>query len=164
MIKSILRPACTSILLAVTCCQLAGCSRSDKPATYPVHGSVVYRGKPLSGAAVAFLAPGSPRVATGKTDDAGNFQLTTFEPNDGAVPGTHEVTVKKYVTDPPPLPAVPPGGEADPAVEARYTMDMARWLETAKFAIPEKYTDRTQSGLRFEVKEGENDFKIELVD
>jgi len=143
---------------------LPGCSQSDRRATYPVRGTVTYRDKPLEGARVTFLAPGAPRAAGGTTDEAGNFSLTTFEPNDGAIPGTHEVTVKKYETDPPLLPQAPADGELDPSVEAKYTLEMARWTETAKFAVPKKYTDRKTSDLRFEVVNGENDFKIELVD
>jgi hypothetical protein len=124
----------------------------------------MYQGKPLTGASVTFMGQGAPRAAIGKTDEAGNFQLTTFEPGDGAVAGTHEVTVKKYASDPPPLPQASPDGTVDPAAERRYTAKMAGWLETARFAIPKKYTDQRTSDLRYEVVAGENDFKIELVD
>jgi hypothetical protein len=144
-------------------CALTGCGRSDRPATYPVHGSVKYQGKPVPGASITFMAYGAPRAAVGKTDEAGNFQLTTFEPNDGAVPGMHEVTVKKYTTEPPPMPT-PQQAEADPASADRYTAAMVRWTESARFAVPKKYTDRNTSDLRCEVKDGENKFLIELVD
>jgi hypothetical protein len=129
-----------------------------------VRGTVTYRGKPLAGASVTFMAQGAPRAAVGKTDEAGNFQLTTFEPGDGAVPGTHSVTVKKYTSEPPPLPQVPPDGQLDPSVEERYTQAMAKWYETARFAVPKKYTDQKTTDLRFEVVSGEHDFKIELSD
>jgi hypothetical protein len=109
------------------------------------------------------MGQGAPRAAVGKTDAAGNFQLTTFETNDGAVPGMHEVTVKKYTTDPPPMPTVQEA-EADPASADRYTTALVRWTESAKFAVPKKYTDRATSDLRFEVTDRDNDFKIELVD
>jgi len=152
------------ILLLVACCVMPGCNRSDRPATYPVRGNVTHRGKPVAGASVAFLTPGAPRAAVGTTDEAGNFRLTTFEPDDGAIPGTHEVTVKKYDTAPPKLPEAPASGELDPAVEDRYTAELARWTETARFAVPNKYTDRKTTDLHLEVVAGENDFKIELVD
>jgi hypothetical protein len=143
---------------------LLGCNQSAAPPTYPVRGTVTYQGKPLTGAAVAFMADGASRVATGKTDDTGSFQLTTFQENDGAVPGSHVITVKKYQTDPPALPVAPPDGSVSPADEAKYTAAMARWLETAKIAVPKKYTDQRTSDLRQEVVAGENVFEITLVD
>ncbi|MGD9633737.1 MAG: carboxypeptidase-like regulatory domain-containing protein [Pirellulales bacterium] len=143
---------------------MLGCKGSSRAATYPVRGTITYHGQPLAGAAVTFMADGAARAATGKTDEAGTFQLTTFEPNDGAVPGTHVVTVKKYDSDPPPLPAAPANGAADPASEARYTAAMARWQETAKIAVPQKYTNQRTSDLHREVVAGENVFEIQLVD
>lgn len=164
MMNNYFRAACAGLVLLAAICVLQGCNRSDRPATYPVRGNVTYRGKPVAGASVTFMGPGAPRAAAGKTDEAGNFQLTTFEPNDGAVAGTHEVTVKKYASEPPQLPQAPADGVVDPEVEAQYTAAMARWLETARFAVPKKYTDRNTSDLRFEVVDGENEFNIELVD
>jgi hypothetical protein len=152
-----------AVLLAAGCL-LPGCNRSNDSATYPVRGSVSYQGKPLPGASVTFMADGASRAAVGKTDAAGHFQLTTFEENDGAVPGTHVVTIKKYDSDPPPLPAIPPGGAVDPADEAKYTAAMARWVGTAKLAIPRRYADRNATDLRREVVAGENSFEIDLVD
>jgi hypothetical protein len=151
-------------LVLAACCLIPGCNRSSGPATYPVRGTVTYLGKPVVGASVVFMADGASRAATGKTDGAGAFSLTTLEENDGAVPGTHVVTVKKYDSEPPSLPAAPADGATDPAVEAKYTAAMARWLETAKIAVPMKYTDRRTSDLRRAVVEGENSFEIELVD
>jgi hypothetical protein len=143
---------------------LLGCNQSAGPPTYPVRGNVTYQGKPLAGAAVTFMADGASRAATGKTDASGSFQLTTFKENDGAVPGSHVITVKKYQTDPPALPTAPPDGSVSPADEAKYTTAMARWLETAKIAVPKKYTDQRTSDLRQEVVAGENVFEITLVD
>jgi len=161
MLKCIHRFA-PAILFAVPLA-LAGCNFSDKPSTYPVRGNVVYKGVPVAGASIAFMGSGAPRAATGKTDESGSFQLTTFQPNDGAVPGMHEVTIKKYTTDPPPMPT-PEEAEKDPSSGDRYTAAMVKWTESAKLAVPKKYTDRATTDLHYEVKEGENDFQIELVD
>ena len=86
--------------LAITCTLLAAgaipaCTRNDRPAVVPVEGQVYYRDQPVAGARVTFLNADAPRAATGETDQAGHFRLSTFEPNDGAVPGTHAVTVVK---------------------------------------------------------------------
>jgi hypothetical protein len=109
------------------------------------------------------MATGAPRVASGKTDEQGNFQLTTFEPNDGAIAGMNQVTVKKYATEPPAMPT-PEQVEKDPTTSDKYTAAMVNWTKTATFAVPKKYTDSATSNLHYEVKEGDNEFKIELVD
>jgi hypothetical protein len=145
-------------------CSLPGCNRTDRPATFPVHGKVTYRGKPVADASVTFLAPGASRVAVGNTDESGSFQLSTFEQNDGAIVGTHEVTVKKYEHEPPPIPQAPANGQLDPAVEARFTEELARWQKTAHFAVPKKYTDRKTSDLHLKVEPHENELEVKLVD
>jgi hypothetical protein len=56
---------------------------------------VVYTdGTPASGSAVAFTGAG-PRAfaSTGNTAADGTFALSTFEENDGAVPGNYQVQV-----------------------------------------------------------------------
>ncbi len=153
-----------ALLPLVAGCLLLGCNQSNRPATYPVRGTVIYQGKPLAGASVTFMADGASRAAVGKTDETGSFQLTTYEQYDGALPGTYLVTVKKYGSEPPPLPTAPADGAIDPAGEEKYTAAMARWLETAKTAVPQKYADRRTSDLSREVVDGENSFEIELVD
>jgi hypothetical protein len=145
-------------------CVLLGCGGSDKPATYPVRGTVVYRGQPVPGASVTFMGDGAARAATGKTDASGTFQLTTYAANDGAVPGNHLVTVKKYDSDPPPFPTAAADGSVDPATEDKYNAAMARWMATAKLAVPKKYTDPKTSDLQQEVAEGDNSLEIQLVD
>jgi hypothetical protein len=158
------RTAGAALLPLFAGCLFLGCNRSNGLATYPVRGNVIYHGKPLAGASITFFADGASRAAVGKTDETGNFQLTTYEQNDGAVPGTHVVTVKKYDSEPPPLPTAPADGAIDPAVEAKHTAAMAHWLKTAKIAVPQKYADRNTSDLRRDVVEGENVFEIELQD
>lgn len=82
--------------LAVTAAILAGCSSGgSRPATAPVSGTVTLNGQPLEGATVVFMGEGASQAASGKTDASGKYQLTTFEPNDGAVIGNHQVTITK---------------------------------------------------------------------
>jgi hypothetical protein len=144
-----------------------GCEQSNRPATHPVRGTIVYRGKPVAGASVAFLAPGAPRLAVGTTDDAGRFSLTTYEPDDGAVLGTHVVTVQKLAMQPGPSYEVPGDGKFDNAAIERAMQEAAMRVEAAEKAgseLPARYANHNTSDLRLEVVEGENDFKIELGD
>lgn len=75
---------------------LTGCGGADNPATYPVSGIIQYKGKPLSNVGVTF-SPSQGRAAVGRTDENGKFTLTTFDPDDGAIEGTHRVTVAEVV-------------------------------------------------------------------
>jgi hypothetical protein len=149
---------------------LVGCSgRSERPTTVPVRGRLTYQGKPVAGATVAFLAPGAPRIAVGKTDDNGEFRLMTFTPDDGAIVGTHIVTVRKSSTQ-----AATPAegreasgdGAVDPATIEWAMKQSAEAMVKAKTvpSLPAKYADRKTSELRRDVVEGENYFEINLVD
>jgi hypothetical protein len=156
----------SAALLAVS--MGVSCSgRSDRLATVPVRGTVMYQGMPVAGATVAFLAPGAPRHAVGTTDDAGRFRLTTFEPGDGAIVGRHVVTVTKASGDAPAIPATPPGEATDAAAIDR-AMDQAaeahRQARKGPGALPEKYASERTSDLHVDVTESENEVELVLSD
>jgi hypothetical protein len=146
-----------SISLIMHC---VGCSNTaaDRPKLSPVSGSVTYKGKPVEGAVVSFSAKGAPRVATGRTNTEGKFQLTTFNTNDGAPLGEHVVTITKpRGTTAPPM-TVDTGG-------ADYTKAMANAANasTTDTELPLDYSDPAKSGLVRSVTEaGPNEFAIEL--
>jgi hypothetical protein len=73
---------------------VAGCGGSKK--AVPVKGTVTMDGKPVSLASVVFVPQkeGGP-LAQAMTNDNGDFELTTFQPNDGALPGEYNITVTK---------------------------------------------------------------------
>ena len=89
------------LLLLLGLAALPGCGDSGEYAVVPVSGIVTCQGKPVANANVNFspkaseersaLNPG--KLALGMTDAQGHFQLTTYENNDGAIIGTHTVTV-----------------------------------------------------------------------
>ena len=145
----------------------------NRPARVPAVGTITYRGVPLDEATVIFSPRGSGHGAVGRTDGSGKFELQTFDPGDGAVPGDYLVTVRKFEIDTQgasdSLAAggsdddsdmvggeVPRGGdgggyEPKPAIE--------------RSLIPEKYTGAASSGLEATVSAGvDNDFRFELVD
>ena len=78
----------------------SGCSsRAARPRTYPVSGTVTWKGQPVEAARVVFVpAAAGIEAASGVTDAAGKFQLTTFVAGDGAQPGEYRVKVSKYDT------------------------------------------------------------------
>lgn len=86
-------------LITVLVTGAAGCQRGPvRPATAPVAGRVATKdGTPCDGALVVLhpKAPGRSGDAkpVGKTADDGSFSLTTYEANDGAVPGPYGVTI-----------------------------------------------------------------------
>ena len=83
------------LLLGVTLLVALGCGRK----LVPVSGKVTLNGKALAGATVSFqpIAPeGSTEAgpgSQGKTNDNGEFTLTTSTGKPGAVPGKHRVRI-----------------------------------------------------------------------
>jgi hypothetical protein len=106
----------------------------------------------------------------GTTDAGGNYQLTTYDMNDGAMIGTHAVTVKKYGSDADEnteAPAAPLDAKAmKKAIEKsmRESAQQVREAEKKGTVLPSKYTHMNTSDLRKEVIEGENVINIDLVD
>jgi hypothetical protein len=68
----------------------------------PVRGRVLFDGKPVPHALVVFhpLRAAGPETVRprGKVAGDGTFQLTTFDPHDGAPPGEYAVTVEWWLT------------------------------------------------------------------
>ncbi|PQO26885.1 hypothetical protein [Blastopirellula marina] len=80
---------CSLLLLGFA----VGCSNG----TYPVHGSIVYPdgtpAKELSGGAIELDSLEQEISARGSIDDEGKFIISTYEAEDGAVPGKHRVLI-----------------------------------------------------------------------
>ena len=71
-------------------CLVLGCSRG--PSLVPVSGTVTVDGKPLQAGAV-LVAPMGGRAAGGRIGADGRFTLSTWQPEDGVVAGSHRVEV-----------------------------------------------------------------------
>lgn len=92
-------------------CLVAGCSRYREdewsrqwPARFPTSGVVTLDGAPVEEAVVTLSVTRPDRdnkafTAVGMTDPQGRFSLRTFRPGDGAVEGTHAVTISKSSMD-----------------------------------------------------------------
>lgn len=120
-----------------------GCNRSIKPpATSPVSGTVLLRGKPVAGVRVTFHPQASAgRIAfvpVGETNAEGEFRLSTGVPNNGAPQGTYAVTFEK------------------PEIEAARK---SNYLETEIDAFQGKYSDPEASSWTVVVERGENNLE-----
>lgn len=138
-----------SLLILASCCLLPGCGPgvpSDRPATYPVSGTVTMDGQPVANATLSFQLSDASRGAAGVTDDQGRYDLTTFEPGDGAVPGEYLVAIMKYD-------AASQGAavsEDDPNYDPNVTESVAKNL------LPERYASVGTSGLKVTIIEEKN--------
>ncbi len=123
---------------------------------------MAYNGRPIPGATVSFWVEGSPRAATGTTDDKGEYQLSTFAINDGCVPGEATITVIK---EPPQAPMASTGDGLDPGAMAKMAQERVAKKSSEKPLIPGKYSQiRTTPLKETVVPKGENRFVLQLKD
>lgn len=133
-----------------------GCGSGNT--TIPVEGVVTLDGQPLEGAAVNFVPDPKGRPAHGETDAAGKFQLSTFAPGDGAIPGVHKVGVSK-IEKPVGAPGLTPDGK--PQLSGPPTGLGPPPMPKA--LVPAKYLNPSTSGITVTVEKGMEAVKIELT-
>jgi hypothetical protein len=107
-----------------------GCKRN--PRVVLVKGKVLYNGEPLPFGSVMFQ-PDKGQPAVGDLAADGTFTLSSYGPNDGAVPGKHSVSISCYEGH---RPGKASGGDS-----------------LGKLLIPLKYTRFGSSGLTAEVQD-----------
>ena len=131
------------LFYAVLLALFGGCGSGDLPLA-PVHGTVTYQGKPLDHGLVVFIpeqgTPGPQAVGTIQSD--GSFRVNTLQ-RDGAAVGRHRVLV--HCRRP-----------------ARREEQGPKGVPPSESLIPRKYSAEADSPLRFEVKEGRNEYPIVL--
>jgi hypothetical protein len=117
-------------------------------------------GGPLAGAMVSFAPTEGQPVAVGRSNDAGEYSLTTYDSNDGAAKGTFKVTVMKVVA-----------ATAGAAVDASHGTNYQGGAHGAKAAkgtsesgnlVPPQYSDSAKTSLTFTVEEKANTYDIEI--
>ena len=133
----------------------AGCGGAGEAHTpvHPVRGTVLLDGKPFARATVIFQpaapqgkSPEDPASASrvAETDDQGRFALSTYQADDGAPAGEYVVTVNSAP------PASVEDTDGNPPTAPRPTARLA------KYAVP------STSPLKYTVKDGENQFEIDI--
>jgi hypothetical protein len=131
---------------------VAGCGAAK---TVPVKGVVTFNDKPLANASVIFVTQEKGgRDATGTTDANGAFQLSTFVPKDGALPGLYKVTV--HYSE-----AVAPPPNLRTAEDVQKALVKAGASKKPAVIIPPIYSQPDRTVLKHRVPE-DGDAKLEL--
>jgi hypothetical protein len=136
------------------CLGLIGCSPGGElPKVAKVKGKVTRKGQPVSGGEVVFtpvagMGGQTGQVATGQIRPDGTYTLTTFNTGDGAILGTHKVTVTvRAAEDMRKINEMPGGAIA---------------YKLPKSQVPDKYSSVATTPLTYTVQDGENEINIEL--
>lgn len=135
-------------LLLLLILAIAGCQRG--PRIVPVSGTITLDGQPVKDAAVMFMLNPGNRIATGITDVAGRYSLSTHPTGNGAYEGSHTVTVSLYRDESSPGTNTPEG-----AVSGSSLVKIV-WL------VPEKYSQPAASGLTATVSRSQSTYDFQL--
>ncbi|MFG0261162.1 MAG: carboxypeptidase-like regulatory domain-containing protein [Novipirellula sp. JB048] len=121
----------------------------------PTSGTVKHQGQPVAGATVTFAPDGSGRACSGMTDENGRFEVTTLQPNDGAMPGKYKILISKSEVI---------GALSHEETIAYIEKNGKEPTISVKESLPVKYKTAASSDLTAEVSEGaENDFTFDLA-
>jgi hypothetical protein len=135
------RAVMPSALLAGLVC---GCGpKEEHPETVPVQGKVTYKGKPVPKGTVTFQ-PDAGQPSAGEIQPDGTYQLSTFAPKDGALPGHHRVMIIANTGDPTKIPGSSPG------------------YVTPVDLVPKKYNQLGSSGLEATVSKDKTTYDFDL--
>jgi hypothetical protein len=153
------------VLLGIMISGCTGDTGKAKPRAkvYKTKGKVTFLGSPVISAVVSFSPKGDQPAAIGRTNDAGEFTLTTYSAGDGAAAGDFAVMVMLIDS-----------GGAEKTPEAAHFKTQAEYVPTdthnakksAKASgnvLPAKYADPKTSPLSAKVEAGkDNNFVLEV--
>jgi hypothetical protein len=135
----------------------AGCGG---PKIAPVRGRVTVNGQPVPDGKIRFI-PEHGRPAIGSIAADGTYTLTTNKPGDGALVGTHRVSIMAT--------KVGPGSFGEPKsreeeLELLKKRHPTKWLVAGKveWLVPEKYSRPETSGLTATVEDKKNEINFDI--
>ena len=129
----------------------AGCG-SKHPEIAPVRGKITAGGTPVTAGRIEFYPTSGARLSSGEIQTDGSYSLTTFKANDGALLGTHRVTITSTkVTG-----AEPAKSVQDESKIPVSNMGRVVWL------VDQKYSQKSTTDLHAEVQPGDNKINFEL--
>jgi hypothetical protein len=144
-------PAATCLLVAAAA---LGCGASGNVKVYPVKGRVNFEGQPMKGGgSIAFVPTGgqSGAGAGGEIKADGTYELMTYKPADGSMPGDFRVVVTQVTVK---EPEASPDGSAPKPVDGPNVQPQDQ--------IPEIYGDYAKSPLTAKVEEKPNEINFDL--
>jgi hypothetical protein len=144
--------ACLVLLLGI----LEGCSDDDLGERYRVSGVVTRKGQPVTDGTVNFMPVDMAkcRTATGPIQSDGSYTLTTKDPNDGALVGDYRVVVSLAEVDDSKLGKTPGGMPI---------LNEPKKVKVKNLVSP-KFSDPSQTVLKFKVEPHSNTYDIDLTD
>lgn len=149
------------VLLAVALTfTLLGCGKSDNVTVYPVKGTVLFNGKPMTGGgSITFIPTTSQKgkAAGGFIKEDGTFVMTTYREGDGSMPGTFRVVVTQTVFNEPEN----TGDLETPAPKPVATREPISQVDKAD-RIPLIYADGVNSPATVTIEPKPNDVTIKL--
>ena len=129
------------LVVAILILVAAGC-RNDT-GTVPVAGVLKLDGQPLKEASIQFVPQGSGRDATATTDANGKFTMSTYEPRDGALPGSYKVVITPFVA----AETSPEGASSEDAMAAASAAAAKQNRKSPGTQVPQSYTRLDQTPL-----------------
>lgn len=148
--------ALTWVAIAGLFASCLGCGQSG-PNMGQVTGRVTVDGNIVAEGTVQFW-PENGRPSRGTIKD-GIYELTTFEPNDGALAGDHRVTIKATK-----LSGAAPTMDSTAAEIAHFSQRDVKKIRASRvlWVVPEKYSDVGTSTLAATVKPGSNEINFDI--
>lgn len=148
-----LRSDCLVLMVAVFA--IAGCGPESR--TSGVTGTVTFEGAAVPEGTITFYPKAGGRPAIGQIQSDGTYELSTFAPGDGAVPGEHKVAIEaKQVSGAGAAPTSLQDEIAQTSFGANSKTSSVNWL------VPEKYASSESSELTATVESGSNKIDFQL--
>ena len=138
------------------------------PVMAPVKGVVTVNGKPVEGAEVCFKVKDASQASVGLTNDKGEYELTTFNTNDGAIVGENLVAIRQIPKDVASMSSAGPSPEEMKSGKSDFrgvSRSMEKAIKNSNGVIPMKYANAEKSGLKRTVGLGDknkNNFNFDL--
>jgi hypothetical protein len=131
-----------------------GCGSSGNVKVYPVKGKVNFEGQPMKGGGSIAFVPTSGQVgaaAGGEIKEDGTYELMTYNPGDGSMPGDFRVVITQVTVKEP--------EESEDGSAPKSADGLTVPLEDQ---IPQVYGDNANSPLTAKVEERSNEINFDL--
>jgi hypothetical protein len=135
-----------ALSLSLVCLAATGCGQSDGITRGQLSGKITHKGNPLpEGSSIALYNPNGGG-ATAVIDASGNYRL-----KQGAPVGSYTVIIN------------PPAKMLSPEEAMKASMEK-KSVDNSSSEVPAKYRDPSTSPAKVEIKEGQNEFSLDMTD